>query len=230
MKPLHLNVKLGWTKNSLSTVLMDLKFRLPTIWCEAVCDFSIAFRWECFVPRGILINFNHWGLFSVVWERLVSQQWSSKCETQCCYRSWEGWTEALNMMDYRVVVKLWQVQHIHSGHKNTFRITKSIGKVMNTILNDLHFDRDGFWKQVLAIYFTGNNLQSSCVPKSSHVTLNSGPPTLPLDKYFLITRGYLCTQQQGDPGQFSPGARGRISYSFVYWNRHEISDWQCCSL
>ena len=37
-------------------VLTLEEFGLLTIWPENVHDSSIAFHWECFVPREILIN------------------------------------------------------------------------------------------------------------------------------------------------------------------------------
>jgi hypothetical protein len=136
-------------------------------------------------------------------------------ESQCHYRSWNGWREVLNMMNYRVLLKLWKVQqHVHSVHKNTLRITRSIGKVMNAILNVLLLLGVDFGNKYWQ--FTGNNLHGSCVPRCGHVIWNSGhtcsyitfnfhwktlisfilagyhvPP--PPYKYFYITWRYLCT-------------------------------------
>jgi hypothetical protein len=54
MKAIHFNLKLVRTKSSLSTVLMGLtleEFGLPTIYLEAVHDFSIAFPWSVLFPE-----------------------------------------------------------------------------------------------------------------------------------------------------------------------------------
>jgi hypothetical protein len=152
-------------------------------------------------------------LASVLWKGV---KWC-KGEAQCHCWSWDGWREGLNMMDCRVLLKLWQVwQHVHSGHKNNLRIKRSIGKVMNAILDILlllllRVDfGNKYWR------FTGNNVHSSWVPKRSHVTWNSGytcsyitfnfhgkililfnlagyhvPP--PLGKYLCVTCWYSCT-------------------------------------